>query len=485
MDDTPATISDEIAAMAVEWAPITAILGGTRAMREAGKLYLPQNTVESDINYSGRVKRTTLFNGFRRTVATLSAKPFSDPLRLEDDVPTIIKGYCEDIDLEGRNLQAFAHDVFGTALAYGLSHILVDYPPSPVGQTLADQRTSGARPYFVHICPYQVLGWKSKRINGAETLTQLRFMETVQVETGKWTTQNIQQVRVLEPDSYRLYRLSAKQEVNNVKQWVLFAEGPVSIGVIPLATIYGDRTDFMMARPPLLDLAYMNIEHWQSSSDQSNILHVARVPILFASGFENSEIKIGATSAVNNDDPASKLEYVDSGRAAPAIEAGRTSIKDLEERMSLFGAQMLIKVPGTRTATETSIDTAEAESALSLMALNMQDALEYALEFLAKWDGIADGGSVKICDDFTDDSEDQFGLDAIARAKELGVLSAETVFGELQRHDVISQELTWEQEKSRLKEEGPPVGNVAGALEAPATAVFGASTPKPAVAAVK
>jgi len=35
----------------------------------------------------------------------------------------------------------------------------------------------------------------------------------------------------------------------------------------------------MQAKPPLLDLAWLNVEHWQSASDQSNILHVARVPI--------------------------------------------------------------------------------------------------------------------------------------------------------------------------------------------------------------
>ncbi len=476
MEDSPASVSDEITAMAVEWAPITAILGGTRAMREARTVYLPQNTAESEVNYSGRLKRSTLFPGFRRTVGTLSAKPFSDPLKLQDDVPAQLKVYAEDIDLEGRNLQAFAHDVFGTALAYGLSHILVDYPPTLTNQTLADQRSSGARPYFVHIRPYQILGWKSQRINGVETLTQLRIMETVQEPLGVWLTVSVQQVRVLYPDHYEIYR---QNDPRDNKKWVLVKSGPVSIGAIPLATVYGDRIAFMIARPPLLDLAYLNIEHWQSSSDQSNILHVARVPILFASGFNDGELRVGAGIAVTNDAADSKLEYVDSGRSAPAIEAGRQSIKDLEERMSLFGAQMLIKVPGTRTATESSIDTAEAESALSLMALNMQDSLEFAMEFLAKWDGLPEGGSIKICDDFTDDSQDQFGLDALIRSKELGVLSAETVFEELKRHEVINEELVWEDEKARLKKEGPPIG-VVGNFEAPSSGVFGASVPAPA-----
>jgi hypothetical protein len=36
----------------------------------------------------------------------------------------------------------------------------------------------------------------------------------------------------------------------------------------------------MMGISPLRDLAYLNVKHWQSQSDQDTILHVARVPIL-------------------------------------------------------------------------------------------------------------------------------------------------------------------------------------------------------------
>jgi hypothetical protein len=40
----------------------------------------------------------------------------------------------------------------------------------------------------------------------------------------------------------------------------------------------------MRGSPPLLNLALLNIKHWQSQSEQDNILHVARVPLLVAYG---------------------------------------------------------------------------------------------------------------------------------------------------------------------------------------------------------
>jgi hypothetical protein len=44
---------------------------------------------------------------------------------------------------------------------------------------------------------------------------------------------------------------------------------------ITLVTLYTKRTGFMCGSPPLLNMALLNIKHWQSQSEQDNILHVA------------------------------------------------------------------------------------------------------------------------------------------------------------------------------------------------------------------
>lgn len=458
---TPATQTPAVEAMAVEWPKIDALLGGTRAMREAGLAFLPKHPAESEDAYTYRLEVSTLFNGFRRTVETMAGKPFSEPLKIGDDVPPQIAGYADDIDLQGRNLHAFSHEVMTAVLSYGLSHILVDYPTTTPGQTLADQRTSGARPYFVHLLAKQVLGWKSKRINGVETLIQLRTLESVEEDDGEFGVTKVAQVRVIEPTAWRTYRQPNPEEEPDV--WTIHAEGIVSLGFIPLATAYGERTGFMTARPPLLDLADLNIEHWQSASDQSNILHVARVPILFAAGFDDTVSIVIGPNAVRNPQPDAKLSYVEHTGAA--IGAGAESLKALEERMSLMGAQLLVRRPGSRTATEKAIDTAEADSALTSIVLNLEDSIELALNFVAQWDGLTEGGgTIELCDDYGDGDVGTTG--ELMEAKAKGVLSAQTVFDELQRRGVISEERTWDDELVRITTEGATVG-VLGTFEAP------------------
>ena len=479
--ETPADARAEIGLMGPDWDLVTTLLGGTEAMRKAGKKYLPQFPAEKDVFYADRLSRSTLFNGFRRTVDTMSGKPFSEPMKFGADVPLDIKGYADNIDLEGRNLQAFAHEVFWTSLAYGLSHILVDHPETPAGLTLAEQKSGGARPYFVHIKPTQIKGWRSERIAGAETLTQLRICETVSVPVGEWSVQSIDQIRVLEPYRFLIYRKNDKGD------WILFDEGPVSLGAIPLATVYTGRTGFMTAVPPLMDLAYLNVEHWQKASDLSNILHVASVPILFGAGFaDDTDILVGTQKAVSSDSPDAKLTYVE--HQGHAIGAGRSELQDIEDRMRVLGANLLVSnQSGNRTtATEKSIDSAEADSALSLAALNLQDSLGEALQYVAKWQGLDSGGSVVVYRDFDDIVNDTAKGDVLMKMKGEGCISAQSVF-EIAKTvlGIVPESMTWDNEQARMIAEGPVAGIVGTFEQAPGTPATPAAPVPPKPTAIK
>src|SRR3546814_11327266 len=101
-----------------------------------------------------------------------------------------------------------------------------------------------------------------------------------------YTTLFRSQIRVLEPGRWSLWR---RADAVRDRPWRRHAGGetsfgPPGFGTLPLVTVYAERTGYLTARPPLLDLAWLNLAHWQSSSDQRHILHVARVPILFEIG---------------------------------------------------------------------------------------------------------------------------------------------------------------------------------------------------------
>jgi hypothetical protein len=452
--------SAAVEAMAENWPIVDALLGGTPAMRKAGKTYLPQWPGETKEAYDARLATATLFPAFPRTVEVLAGKPFSKPVTLTDDVPARIREWCDtDIDMQGRNLHAFAASLTEAALARGIEGILVDSPPTVKGATAADEKVAGIRPYWVQVRAGNILGWRSQRINGAEVFTQLRLLEQVIEDDGEFGEKEIEQVRVLVPGGWATYREPEKVDANGKKEWILHDQGTTALPVIPFVPAYGKRTGFMTAVPPLLELAHMNVEHWQSKSDQQTILHVARVPILFGKNLGETTVTVGAGSLVNADHEHSDLRYVEHSGAA--IEAGRLSLLDLEDRMRQVGAELLVIKPGKTTVAQTVAENEAGMCALQRLVEDVEDAIDAALQLTAMFIGEKRGGNIQIFKDFGVATLAEASIDLLRDMNVDGTFSDESLFNEAKRRGYISPETTWDDEKLRIKQNAIKPGAVA------------------------
>lgn len=437
---------------------IRALMGGTAAMRAAGKTYLPQEVAESQLAYDARLARSFLFNGLGKTVRDLAGKVFSKPIVLGDDVPEAIKADCENIDLAGRNLDTFAHAVFTDALQEGVSFILTDMTAAPeTGRPVTMAETAGRRPWLVHVKREQVLGWRKEVRDGKDVLTQFRFIEEFMAPDGPYGEKPVKQVRVFNRvgDAVTWETWRSRTEVKSgTTSWVLEESGIVTIGEIAVAPVYTNRTGFFTGSPPLADLAEVNVAHWQSQSDQRNILHVARVPILFGAGIDaEQKVEIGAGRMFRAANADASLTYVEHSGAA--IGAGRDDLKDLEFQMQTMGLELLIPKPGGQTATGEALDAARMNSTLAMMAMALGDALEMSLGFMARFRGLGEdaGGSVTVNTDFgvTASAQDVSSLTAALNAK---AITRATYLSELKRRGILSADVDPEEEVQAAMNEG-------------------------------
>lgn len=458
MTDDVRKRSAKIEAIATCWPMITALLGGTAAMRAAGKPYLPQWPNEDKGFYDNRLKTATLFPAFPRTVEVLSGKPFSRPVTFGDDIPKSILAMFDDIDLQGTNLHSFLANVCEEALGYGIAGILVDYPHSEGVKTKAEEKALGLRPYFVKIDANSLLDFQSERIDGYETITKLRFVEIV-AETStddEFKEEIIEQVRVLDVGRWRTYRKKEDPTTREVK-WLLHEEGTTNLPKIPFVPVYGEKIGFMRSRPPMAELAYLNVEHWQTKSDQQTILHVARVPILFGKGMDSDQdITVGAASAVISDKPEADLKYVE--HSGKAIESGRLYILDLEDKMRQIGAELLVVKPGRITVAQTMAEDESGTCALQRIVGDLQDAANQALQLLANWIKEPEGGHISIFRDFGAASLAEASADILMEMNVAGTLSNETLFTEVQRRGFISPDVKWTEEQEKIKSQPPKPG---------------------------
>lgn len=453
MTDAVRKQSAEAATLNEDCALVAALLGGTKTMRAAGKTYLPQWPGEDDDTYKLRLAVATLFPAYARTIDVLSAKPFSKPVTLGEDVPERLKPWLQNVDLAGRDLHSFLSEITQEAMGYGFSGILVDFPRAGNLVTKADEEAAGVRPYFVQVHVQNILGWLPKTATSLEGLTQLRLLECVSEPNGDFDTKEIEQVRVLGRGTWQIWR---QVETGSKKEWMLYDEGVTSLKIIPFVPVYGKRLGYMQATPPLLELAHSNVEHWQTKSDRQNALHILSVPILFTKMLGDNAITVGAGFAVKSESPDADMKYVEISGAA--VEAGRKVLLDLEDQMRQAGAELLIVKPGGTSVAQTVSDNEQGTCALQKIVQNVEDAADQALQLMAQWVGEPEGGHIGIYKEFGTFNLAQASADVLLKAAQGGFISMETFHEEMQRRAFLSPDVSWADEQDRLQLQGPDLG---------------------------
>lgn len=450
MDDTKVDQkSAAVLSMAEAWTPIDALVGGTITMRKAGKQFLPQWPMEEDGSYKDRLGSAVLFPAFARTTEVLAAKPFSRPIKA-DGISKRVEGMFSNIDMLGTDLHAFSGQIMLACLRYGLHGVMVDVPSAEGVRTKAEEKKAGVRPYFTHYPCSSILGWRSQRNDDGLFLTQLRLYEEVTEPDGPFGETIVPQVRVLTPGAWEIWR--KVKSGDGSEQWDKVKEGVTTIRVIPFVFFYGLREGFGIGKAPLLELAHMNVEHWQSSSDQQTILHVARVPLLFGKGFAAGDsITVGSKTATIVTSDKAELKYVEHTGAA--IEAGRDSIHDIEDRMREIGAELLTERQGEVTAQQVNSEDEDNRSTMQKIAEEFEDSMESCLKLMGLWLNEASEPKVEVYKDY--DASDIYGKtsDTLLNAVEKKVISKQTAREHLKRGDILHYEHDEAAETQRLETE--------------------------------
>lgn len=452
----PSTTSAAYDYMRPKWDMISTLLGGTATMRAAGQRYLPQHPHESNDNYADRLNTTVLYNMTDLTLDSLVGKPFSDPVKVKDNLPELEgDNFVDDVDLQGTNLHRFCRAWFREGLAKCFAHVLIDMPrvDMTVPRTLQDDLDEKNRPYWTLISPENVLFIEYAKVDGVIKPVHVRIWETEVVRDG-FTERTVNHIRVLEPGWWYIYEQRLDPRTKK-PIWVEVDGGMTDIDYVPLVTFYANQDGPMTGKPPLEDLANLNIAHWQSGSDQRNILTVARFPMLAVSGAHdtpnNDVMVIGPRQLLATRAENGKFYYVEHTGAA--IEAGANDLEKLEQEMASYGAEFLRKRPGGTTATARALDSAEATSPLQDMTLNFKDCVHTALWMTADWLGKKFEGQVEITTDFGPEEVKDADMRVLAEARRNRDLSRKHFLDEMKRRGALADDFDNEENVEELEKE--------------------------------
>ena len=142
------------------WGRMQAVTNGTDFIRYYAPTYLPQEPREPKDAYETRVQRSVLSPYTVRLIDNAAGLILRRPINIEGDDFWLT--WSENVDGLGSSLNEYARRALVSALCYGHSGILVDFPPDPGVTTLFEERQLGRRPYFNHVDAYQIWGWRQE-----------------------------------------------------------------------------------------------------------------------------------------------------------------------------------------------------------------------------------------------------------------------------------------------------------------------------------
>ena len=410
------------------WILIEDLLGGTYQMRSKHRKYLMQEPRELDESYDNRLARSVCPPYFLRLERMLAGMLTRKPVRL-NETGDAIREQLFDVDLQGNDLNVWTYETARKMIRYGHVGVLVDAPKTG----------NASRPYWVTYTPRDILGWRTEVIDGEMQFTQLRLQEKVSEPDGLYGEKIVEQVRLLTPGNFEIHRKA------KTGKFVKVDEGTMPVDKIPFSVAYSNRVNLLDSRPPMADIAELNLKAYQIQSDLDNQLHISAVPMLAFYGFPQNAEEVSAG-------PGEAIAFPADGRAEYIEPEGKSydaQFRRLDRLESQINELGLAAVLGQKLSAETAeakrIDRSQGDSTMMVVAQQMQDMIDNCLAFHGIYIN-AEAGSSFVNRDFLSQRLEPQEIQALLTLYTSGSISQKTLLDQLTEGEVLGDEFDVEEE---------------------------------------
>jgi len=445
-----------------KWQRCRDAIAGQDAVHKGGALYLPKLKEQTDDEYKAYKLRASYFNASGRTLEGLVGMVFRKAPEIEN--PAAMQGIIDDMDLKGTPLTDLAMKVLDEVLEVGRIGILVEYPQ------VTDQPANAAtaaelnlRPYVAEYSAETILYWRAARINNVYQPVEVRLAETYEDEEGK--TQD--QIRRLMLNENGIYIQQIWRKQGEKKEWMQVG-GDITplvrsqaIRKIPFWAFGPKENALCVQDSPLLDLIDLNLAHYRVTADYEHGCHFTGLPMLFLAGVElkeNEKVYLGSQAAVIAPNAEADGKYIEfTGQGLKALE---NNLDRKEKQMAAIGARMLEQQKnGVEAEGAMKMRSNGETSVLASIAKLVSRGMASVLEFMEFWEGVAGEIKFHLNTDYLPVGMTAQELKELVASWQSGAISKQTLFENLKRGEVISENRTFEDEEEAIADEGAPSGN--------------------------
>jgi hypothetical protein len=433
------------------------VIAGNETMQINASLYVPKLDGQDTKEFQGMISRSVFENFTARTLDGISGLIFAkSPIA---EMGSRLKSFEDNIDLDNSTLTDFAQTVVSEVTTVGRAGILVDMASVDTnGMSAADVEAMNIRPYFKLYPTESVINWRTSVINNVTVLSMLVLHEVYDFYIDEFQSE--------QRDRYRVYSLQENICVVRVyekkdKQFALVDESiPMmngsALNFIPFVSITPDNLTIEPKKSPLIDIADVNINLYQTHVDFSWGSHFTALPTAYCSGVQLQQgetIKLGSSYAHVFPDPNASMAYLEfAGDGLQTLERKMASSK---EAMAVLGARLLASEASNISENTLTLRTSGERAAIVSIADTVSRGITKALEIMALWSGDNTEVSYKLNTDYNLSQLDAQSLTALISAWQMGALSSRALFLNLQKGEIIEEDVVYEDYQAELQEQSP------------------------------
>lgn len=436
----PTWVHPEVVYWYGTWKLIRDCAAGEKSIKEAGTRYLPQPDGMDADEYDAFVCRATFYNFTGRTVSALSGSIFRR-VPVIDGLSPAVEARLENVSRSNQSLITFCSYSAEEIFQLGRFGVLVDLPAG---------ETTDPRPYFVDYTAENVLDWDSaedpdtgrlrltrvvlreaKRQSGTERKIYARYRELLLVD-GVYT-QYLYEADDKDAELSDAFRGSA----------IVPKRRGASLDFIPFRIFGPFLNSFSCEKPPMEDIARLNISHFNSYAQAENSRFFCGSPFYYIESDQpgaESDFKIGAP----------RVWVCKPGTKPGIVEMNGQGLKFLvdaldqkEAQAAALGGRMM-GVRGTAVS-ESNNQLKLAERNEQSILLKTARSLDEGYTQLLRWWAWMSGMSREDADkieatfnkDFLFDGAGAREFRAIHAMYKDGVITIEIVYEYLKKHNVI------------------------------------------------
>lgn len=440
------------------------VFEGDKAIKKNAEIYVPKNKGVDKADYDAIIQRSVFENFTEATAKGISGLIFAKEPNIS--LPTSLELLKENIDMDDNTIVDLSQNIVNELMEVGRCGLLIDVPNiDTTGMTKPQTDALNIRAFTKLYKSETIINWRYESVNSVNKLTLLVLHEVYEDWTDDFTAEY--------KNRYRVYKL-----INNICNVAVYEEKdktfiatmefkPVianrkTINYIPFIPLTYKDISIIPVKPPLMDIANINLNYYGVAVERRNVIHFVGNPFFMGKGINTRDdkgnaltITLGSSIAQIFQEPNADMKIVETQGTGLAFN--ESYLNDCKSTMAALGARLLVPEANAQISENTmQMKTAGYRATIMQIANTASRAITQALKIIAEWEGQNhDEAKLELNTDYNLSEMDAQTITALVQAWQTGAIRQEDMFKKLQKGEIIESQINFEDYKSNLEVASP------------------------------